>query len=128
MRRRHFIAGLGGAAVWPLLARAQQSKSMRKVGMLVNYLPGDIEGQARIRAFAAALRKLAWIEGENLQTEIRFAGDETDRYQRYAKELVEGAPDVILAGASPSVAALQRITHNVPVVFAAVIDPVGAGL
>jgi len=127
MRRRHFIAGLGGAAVWPLLARAQQSRSMRKVGMLVNYLPGDIEGQARIRAFAAALRKLGWIEGENLQTEIRYAGDEADRYQRYAKELVEVAPGVILAGASPSVAALQRITHNVPVVFAAVIDPVGAG-
>ena len=127
MQRREFIAVLGGAAAWSLAARAQQSKPTRKVGVLLNFLPGDLEGQARIRAFAAALRKLGWIEGENLQTEIRFAGDDTDRYQRYAKELVEAAPNVILAGASPSVVALQKFTHDVPVVFAAVIDPVGAG-
>jgi len=100
---------------------------MRKIGLLVNYLPEDLEGQARIKAFVEALRKLGWIEGENLHTEIRYGGDEADRYQRFAKELVETAPDVIVAGASPSVAALQGITHNVPVVFAGVIDPVGAG-
>jgi putative tryptophan/tyrosine transport system substrate-binding protein len=100
---------------------------MRKIGLLVNYLPEDLEGQARIKAFFEALRKLGWIEGENLHTEIRYGGDEADRYQRFAKELVETAPDVIVAGASPSVAALQGITHNVPVVFAGVIDPVGAG-
>jgi putative tryptophan/tyrosine transport system substrate-binding protein len=127
MRRREFISAIVGAAASPLVARAQQSKSMRKVGMLVNYLPGDLEGQARIKAFVEAIRKLGWIEGENLQTEIRYGGDEADRYQRFAKELVETAPDVIVAGASPSVAALQGITHNVPVVFAGVIDPVGAG-
>jgi putative tryptophan/tyrosine transport system substrate-binding protein len=127
MRRRDFISGLGSTVIWPLSARAQQSRSMRKIGLLVNYLPGDLEGQARIKAFVEAMRKLGWIEGENLQTEIRYGGDEADRYQRFAKELVETAPDVIVAGASPSVAALQGITHNVPVVFAGVIDPVGAG-
>jgi putative ABC transport system substrate-binding protein len=127
MRRRDFITGLGGAAIWPLSAHAQQSRSMRMIGLLVNYLPEDLEGQARIKAFVEALRKLGWIEGENLHTEIRYGGDEADRYQRFAKELVEAAPDVIVAGASSSVAALQGITHNVPVVFAGVIDPVGAG-
>lgn len=127
MRRRDFITGLGGAAFWPLSAHAQQSRSMRKIGLLVNYLQEDLEGQARIEAFVEALRKLGWIEGENLHTEIRYGGDEAERYQRFAKELVETAPDVIVSGASPSVAALQGITHNVPVVFAGVIDPVGAG-
>jgi putative ABC transport system substrate-binding protein len=127
MRRRDFISTLGGAAIWPLSAHAQQSRSMRRIGLLVNYLPEDLEGQARIKAFVEALRKLGWIEGENLHTEIKYGGDEADRYQKFAKALVEAAPDVIVAGASPSVAALQGITHNVPVVFAGVIDPVGAG-
>jgi putative ABC transport system substrate-binding protein len=128
MRRREFIASAAVTAmVRPVAARAQQARPMRKIGVLLNYLSGDLEGQARMKAFATAMRNLGWIEGENLQTEIRFAGDEPDRYRTYAKELVEAAPDLIVAAASPSVAALQRFTHNVPVVFAAVIDPVGAG-
>jgi putative tryptophan/tyrosine transport system substrate-binding protein len=127
MRRREFIAGLAGATIWPLRARAQQSRSTRKIGLLVNYLSGEPEGQARIKAFSGALQKLGWIEGENLRTEIRYAGDEADRYHRYARELVEMEPDAIVAGASSSVAALQGITHSIPVVFAGVIDPVGAG-
>ena len=127
MRRRDLIAGLGGMTIWSLSAWAQQSRSIRKIGVLVNYVSGEPEGQARIKAFLGALRKLGWIEGENLHTEIRYAGDEADRYHRYARELVEMVPDVILAGASPSVAALQGITHSVPVVFSGVADPVGAG-
>ena len=128
MRRREFIARAAATAmVWPAASRAQQARPMRKIGVLLNYLPGDLEGQARMRAFATAMRNLGWIEGENLQTDIRFAGDEADRYRKYAKELVEAAPDLIVAAASPSVAALQGLTHNVPVVFVAVIDPVGAG-
>jgi putative tryptophan/tyrosine transport system substrate-binding protein len=127
MRRREFISSLAGAAMWSRAARAQQSRPMRKVGLLVNFLPTESEGQVRTRAFTGAMQKLGWIEGENLHTEIRYASDDADRYQRFAKELVETAPDVIVAGASPSVAALQRITHSVPVVFAGVIDPVGAG-
>jgi putative ABC transport system substrate-binding protein len=127
MHRRDFISGLGGTAIWSLSARAQQSRPARKIGVLVNFLSGEPEGQARTKAFTGALRNLGWIEGENLHTEIRYAGDDDDRYQRFARELVETAPDVIVAGASPSVAALQRITRSVPVVFAGVIDPVGAG-
>jgi putative tryptophan/tyrosine transport system substrate-binding protein len=127
MRRRDFIAGLYGATLWSLSARAQQSRSMRKIGLLVNQFSGEAEGKARIKAFTDAMRQLGWIEGENLQTEIRYGGDEADRYRGYARELVEMAPDVIVAGASPSVAALQEITHSIPVVFAGVIDPVGAG-
>ena len=127
MRRRDVIAGLCGATIWSLSAAAQQSRSLRKIGMLVNYPSGEPDGQARINAFSGAMRKIGWIEGENLRTEIRCAGDEADRFSRYARELVELAPDVIVAGASPSVAALQGLTHNVPVVFAGVIDPVGAG-
>jgi putative tryptophan/tyrosine transport system substrate-binding protein len=126
MRRREFIAS-AAAMAWPVASRAQQARPARRIGVLANYLSGDLEGQARSRALATAMRNLGWIEGENLQTEIRFAGDEPDRYRRYAKELVEAAPDLIIAGASPSVAALQGLTHNVPVVFVGVIDPVGAG-
>src|SRR5579871_1798671 len=127
MRRRDFLAGLAGVTIWPHSARAQQSRPVRKIGVLVNYLPGEPEGQARLKAFSVALRKLGWIEGENLRTEIRYAGDESDRFHRYARELVEMLPDVIVAGASASVTALKGITHSVPVVFAGVIDPVGAG-
>ena len=128
MRRRDFIASVAATAmVWPVASHAQQARPIRKIGVLLNYLSGDLEGQARMRAFATAMRNLGWIEGENLQTEIRFAGGEADRYPRYAKELVEAAPDLIVASASPSVEALQGLTHNVPVVFVNVIDPVGAG-
>jgi putative ABC transport system substrate-binding protein len=106
MRRREFISSLAGAAMWSRAARAQQSRPIRKVGLLVNFLPTESEGQVRTRAFTGAMQKLGWIEGENLHTEIRYASDDADRYQRFAKELVETAPDVIVAGASPSVAAL----------------------
>jgi putative tryptophan/tyrosine transport system substrate-binding protein len=127
MRRRDFVSGLGGAAIWSLSARAQQSRSVRKIGVLVNFLSGESEGQVRTRAFTGALQKFGWIEGENLHTEFRYAGNDENQFQRFARELVEISPDVIVAGASPSVAALQRITHSVPMVFAGVVDPVGAG-
>jgi putative tryptophan/tyrosine transport system substrate-binding protein len=80
MRRREFITLLGGAAAaWPLAARAQQSSQMRRVGALMNFSSADPEGQARIAAFRQALSKLGWIEGGNLHTEIRWAGDNPDR-------------------------------------------------
>ena len=69
------------AMVWPVASRAQQARPIRKIGVLLNYLSGDLEGQARMRAFATAMRNLGWIEGENLQTEIHFAGDEADLYR-----------------------------------------------
>jgi putative ABC transport system substrate-binding protein len=100
---------------------------MRKIGVLMNLLSDDQEAQARIKAFTQALQGHGWIEGKNLRTEIRWAGDKAERYHEYAKQLVGLAPDVILASTSPSVAALQGITHDLPIVFASVIDPVGAG-
>jgi len=128
MRRREFISLLGGAAAaWPLAARAQQAERMRRVGVLMNIPSNDEEGQARITAFAQALQKLGWTEGGNVRTHTRWAGDDVDRYRRYAEELAALTPDVILASGSPSVEALLRVTRSVPIVFANVIDPVGAG-
>ena len=87
----------------------------------------DEEGKDRIRAFTQALDKRGWIEGRNLHTEIRWAGESVERYREYAKELVALKPDVLLASASPGVVALQQVTRDVPIIFANVIDPVGAG-
>jgi putative ABC transport system substrate-binding protein len=100
---------------------------MRRIGILVNFSPNFQEGQARITAFVQALQKLGWIEGGNVHIDIRWAADDPDHFRRHSEELVGLAPDVILAGAGPSVAALQQVTRSVPIVFASVIDPVGAG-
>jgi putative ABC transport system substrate-binding protein len=93
----------------------------------MNFPDDDAEGQARLAAFSQALRKLGWTEGDNLHTEVRWAADDVDRYRRYSEELVALPSDVLLASASQSVAALQRVTRSVPIVFANVIDPIGAG-
>jgi putative tryptophan/tyrosine transport system substrate-binding protein len=128
MTRRELIASLGVAALTlPAVALAQDGAGIRKLGILVNLNSDGGEGQARIRAFALALQKLGWIDGKNLQTEVRWAGESAERYHEYAKELMTVRPDVLLASASPSVAALQRVTRDVPIIFANVIDPVGAG-
>src|SRR5215212_2897093 len=128
MRRRELIRLLGGAALaLPLTALAQDRARLRKLGILVNLNSDDEEGHARIRAFAQELHKRGWIEGENLHSEIRWAGENADLYHEYSKELIALKPDVLLASASPSVAALQRATHDIPIIFANVIDPVGAG-
>jgi putative tryptophan/tyrosine transport system substrate-binding protein len=127
MRRREFITLLGGAAMWPFAARAQQSNGMRRIGVLMNFQSDEPEGRARIASFVEALQKLGWNEGDNVRTDIRWAGDDIERFRKYSEELVGLGPDVILTSASPGVAALQRITRSVPIVFANVIDPVGAG-
>jgi len=128
LRRREFITLLGGVAVaLPFAARAKDATRMRKFGVLMHLLSDDQEGQARVKLIAQALQRLGWIEGENLRTEVRWAGDNIDRYHEYAKELVGLAPDAILASTSQSVVALQQATHDLPIVFANVIDPVGAG-
>jgi len=125
MRRRDLLTLLGGAAAWPLAALAQQGERMRRVGILLNFEAS--EGQARKKAFTQGLQNLGWTEGGNVQIEARWAGDDPDRTRRYAAELVALEPDVILASPSPSVAELQRITRTTPIVFANLIDPVGAG-
>jgi putative ABC transport system substrate-binding protein len=129
MKRREFITLLGGAAVaWPLVARAQQPDRVRRVGVLMNLAVGDPEGEARIAAFVQALQRLGWSEGRNLRIDYRWAADDAGAFHRYAEELLALAPDVILAAATPSVQALQQATRTVPIVFAIVADPVGAGI
>jgi putative tryptophan/tyrosine transport system substrate-binding protein len=125
--RRQFITLLGGAAAWPISARAQQRERMRRVGVLMNLAVGDPEGEARSAAFLQALQQLGWSDGRNVRIDYRWAAGDTGRFHRYAEELLALAPDVILASATPSVQALQQATRTVPIVFAIVSDPVGAG-
>ena len=127
MRRREFISLLGSvAAAWPLAARAQQSERVRRIGVLM-YLPADdAEGQARLAAFTQALTQLGWSDGHNLRIDTRYAT--ADDIRRHAAELAALAPDVLVAGTgTATVAPLLQATRTVPIVFAIVIDPVGAG-
>ena len=125
MQRREFITLLccGVAVAWPRAARAQQTA--RRIGVLMNGAPEDAEVRARLAAFLDGLQQLGWTDGRNVRIDTRWARDVGAN--RGAEELVALGPDVILASASLSVAALQRITRSVPIVFANVIDPVGAG-
>jgi len=129
MKRREFIGLLGGAAAgWPCAARAQQGEQMRRIGLLVGAAEEhDPQSQARIMAFRQGLEALGWIEGRNIRIDYRFAGGDDSRIQTYVAELVNSAPDLIVANSSPVVAALKRATHTVPIVFAVVTDPVGQG-
>jgi putative tryptophan/tyrosine transport system substrate-binding protein len=128
MRRREFISLLGGVAMaWPLAARAQQPERLKRIGVLMDFEEAKPEGQARQMAFVRGLQRLGWTEGNNIEIDTRWASDDADRERRFAAELVSLAPHVILASTSASVAALQRTTRTVPIVFADVIDPVGAG-
>jgi putative ABC transport system substrate-binding protein len=129
MRRRNFIALLGGAAVaWPLAARAQQGEGVRRIGMLIANAESDPEGQIRAAAFRQDLQKLGWTEGRNIRIDYRWGAGEPDRARAYAAELMALAPDVIVANGTLASTALQRATRSIPVVFVVVIDPVGAGL
>src|SRR5262245_39517317 len=97
MRRRAFITGLGTAAAWPLAARAQQSESMRRIGVLMGADEGDPQRKGWLAAFTQGLAELGWAEGRNLRADVRWAGENVDRMRMFAKELVELQPDVIFA-------------------------------
>jgi len=127
VRRREFITLLGGAAAWPLAARAQQGKPMRRIGVLMNLAIDDSEGQTRITAFVQGLQQLDWSVGSNLRIDYRWGAGDAERFRRYAAELVALAPDVILASGA-TVTALQQVTRTIPIVFAQVTDPVGLGV
>jgi putative tryptophan/tyrosine transport system substrate-binding protein len=128
MRRREFITLLGGVvAACPLSVRAQQSERMRRIGVLMNRTATDPEGRARLAAFHQALQQLGWNDGRNLQIDIRWGEDNIDLERKYAAELLALAPDIILASGTVSVTALQPISGTLPIVFAVVTDPVGAG-
>ncbi len=126
MRRRDFVTLLGGTAVlWPIAAWAQREQTAR-IGVLMS-VGDDPEGQARITAFRQGLQKLGWTEGQNVRIDVRWAAGDAALERKFAAELAALAPDVILATASPTVAALQAVTRTVPIVFAHTVDPVGAG-
>jgi putative ABC transport system substrate-binding protein len=126
LKRRAFITLLGGVAAWPLAAGAQQADRLRRIGVLMSLAADDPESQARLAAFAQGLQQSGWTIGQNVRVDYRWALN-ADTMRKYATELVALAPEVILATSSPAVAALQEATRIVPIVFATVIDPVGAG-
>jgi putative tryptophan/tyrosine transport system substrate-binding protein len=129
MNRREFISRLGGAmAAWPLAARAQQGERVRRIGALIVVSEAGPQGQARLGPFVQRLAELGWTEGRNARFDIRWGAGDAETVRRHARELVALSPDVILSDASPSIAVLQQASRTVPIVFAGVIDPVGAGL
>jgi len=128
MTRRQFIAMLGsGAAAWPVVARAQQSDRMRRIGALMGGDENDAQLNARLSEFMKGLAELGWRDGRNLQIDVRWGGADADRMRMSAKELVALQPDVILAQGTAPTAALQRETRTIPIVFAGAADPVGDG-
>ena len=128
MTRRRLITSLVGLAALPVLAPClARADKVRRIGVLMNLRPADPEGQKRVAGFVQAMQRYLWTEGSNIHTDVRFSGADTELYRRNSEELVALAPDVLLASGNLSVAALQRVTRNIPIVFANVIDPVGAG-
>jgi ABC-type uncharacterized transport system substrate-binding protein len=127
MRRREVITLLGGAAAWPLAARAQPTTGMPRIGVLMGYAESDRQGQANVAAFQGGLQKLGWTEGRNIRLDTRWAAAQADLMQRFAKELVELQPDLILTQNTPATAAVLQQTRTIPIIFANVSDPVGSG-
>jgi putative ABC transport system substrate-binding protein len=128
MKRREFVAGLGGTVVMPLAAaRAQQGQRVKRIGVLMSTAADDTENHARMAAFHQGLQELGWAVGRNVRIEMRWGGADPDRVRKHAAELATLEPEVILATGSITVAALLQATRKVPIVFAVVPDPVGAG-
>ena len=126
--RREFITLLGGASVaWPLAVRAQQREKMRRIGVLMPFAEDNPVGQARLAAFRQGLLQLGWADGRNVRIDSRWGADNASLTRTYARELVALAPDVVMAVSSGAVAPLREVTRTVPIVFAVVADPVGAG-
>ena len=129
MLRREFIAGIGSAAAWPLVARAQPPDRMRRIGVLMFFAADDSEGQARLAAFLQGLQEAGWAVGRNLRVDIRWRAADAEQARTYAAELVAIAPDAILAaGGTDNLIALRQASRAVPIVFAAVTDPVVIGV
>ena len=126
-KRREFIKLVGGAAAWPLSARAQQGQRMRRIGVLMNLAADDKEGQARLIAFVQALSDLGWKNASNVQIDTCWGAGDTDRFHQCAAELVALAPDIILAASASTMDPLLNRTRSIPIVFAQVPDPVGSG-
>jgi putative tryptophan/tyrosine transport system substrate-binding protein len=129
MRRRDFIKIIGSAgAAWPLAVRAQQPEQVRRIAALMNIAADDPEASALVGAFSQGLAELGWTIGRNVRVDYRWYADRADAARKYAAELVALMPDVILGSGTSGVTALQQVTRTVPIVFARVVDPVGAGI
>jgi putative tryptophan/tyrosine transport system substrate-binding protein len=129
MRRREFITVIGGAAAaWPIATKAQQPQRLRRIGILMNRAADNPEGQDRLAAFHQGLQELGWGVGRNVRIETHWSEDNADPTVKHAAELVALAPDIVLASGTLAVTALQHISRTLPIVFAAVADPVGAGI
>jgi ABC-type uncharacterized transport system substrate-binding protein len=128
MRKRDFIAGVGSAAAWPLVAHGQQGGRARRIGVLMNFLEGDAEGKARLSAFLQRMQDLGWSEGRNLKLDTYWSGADIARMRTGARELVALQPDLIIAVGTPNVIAVVHETGSIPIVFTQVSDPVGNDL
>jgi putative ABC transport system substrate-binding protein len=127
LKRRQFITLLGGAAAWPLTARAQQADRMRRIGVLMNVAADDPDAQGNVTAFLQTLQQLGWAEGRNVRIDIRWAGGDVTEVRRHAADLIALAPDIIVNTGNAAMPPLLQMTSTVPIVFAQVADPVGAG-
>src|SRR6516225_5361973 len=116
LRRREFIAALGGAAAWPLAARAQQGR-VRRIGVLMPYDESDPVAKTLVSAFTQALAEFGWTDGRNVGMNLRWAGGDNNQFRALAQELVGLQPDIILASSTPATVALQRQTQAIPIVF-----------
>ncbi len=129
MIRREFIAFLGGAAAWPIAARAQQpTQRIRRIGALMPFAENDKIGQSWLTVFRQGLPELGWVEGRNVGIEYRFTAGNAERMRSFAAELAELHPDVILVGGTAVVGVVRPLLRSIPVVFVQVTDPVGTGL
>jgi putative ABC transport system substrate-binding protein len=128
MRRRDFITGLGIAAAWPVVGRAQQGDRLRRIGVLMPFDETDPVAKPRLSAFAQALADLGWVDGRNVRMDLRWAGDDINRIRALAQELVGLQPDIILTDGLPAISAVLRETRTIPIVFANVGDPVASSL
>jgi putative tryptophan/tyrosine transport system substrate-binding protein len=125
MRRRDFIAGIAGsAAAWPVAAKAQR---VRRIGVLMGYDENDRRAQTYISALLQGLVSLGWSDGGNVKIDVRWAGGDVNQMSLLAKDLIDLQPDLIFANTTPVTAAVARETHTIPIIFATVSDPVGAG-
>jgi putative ABC transport system substrate-binding protein len=124
MRRREFIAGLGSAAAWPVVTRAQPGDRMRRIGVFMPGNENDPVWKPRLSAFTQALADLGWVDGRNVRMDFRWAGGDSNRIPALAQELVGLRPDIILANGNLATVAVQRETRTIPIVFATLTDPI----
>lgn len=127
MRRREFITGIVGLTAWLRAARAQKSKPTARIGVIMGIGENDPEAGPRVEALEAGLRELDWVKGRNLQLEYRWTAGDLDRTQRFAKEIVELKPDLIVVHSTPAVKALRQLTTSIPMVFVLIADPIESG-